>query len=187
VGSHHVLCLTGDFPTGKYDNLGVRASDGIGSGTYTTTLCFYTQTFFWMPTGRILRARFNATQAFSREARVEDVSVCGTSQGFRGHADPGAALFVDLAGEYSMTRSWVLAFDATYRHQYNTAVTGYNISSPAELGSLNSGSSQAFGLAPAIEYNFSGKIGVIAGIRVFPAGKNTSNSITPAIAINIVH
>jgi hypothetical protein len=140
-----------------------------------------------MPTGRILRARFNATQAFSREARVQDVSVYGTSQGFRGHADPGAALFVDLAGEYSMTRSWVLAFDATYRHQYNTAVTGYNISSPAELGSLNSGSSQAFGLAPAIEYNFSGKIGVIAGIRVFPAGKNTSNSITPAIAINIVH
>jgi hypothetical protein len=181
------FALQETFPTGKYDNLGVRASDGIGSGTYTTTLCFYTQTFFWMPTGRILRARFNATQAFSREARVQDVSVYGTSQGFRGHADPGAALFVDLAGEYSMTRSWVLAFDATYRHQYNTAVTGYNISSPAELGSLNSGSSQAFGLAPAIEYNFSGKIGVIAGIRVFPAGKNTSNSITPAIAINIVH
>jgi hypothetical protein len=53
--------------------------------------------------------------------------------------------------------------------------------------SLNSGSSQAFGLAPAIEYNFTSKVGVIAGMRVFPAGKNTSNSITPAIAINIVH
>jgi hypothetical protein len=92
-----------------------------------------------------------------------------------------------LAGEYSITRSWVLALDATYRHQYSTAVTGYNISSPAEPLSLNSGSSQAFGLAPAIEYNFSGKVGVIAGMRLFPAGKNTSNSITPAIAINIVH
>jgi hypothetical protein len=175
------------LPTGKYDTLGDRASDGIGSGAYTTTLCFYTQTFFWMPTGRILRTRFNVTQAFSQEARLQDVSVYGTSQGFRGHADPGAALFVDLAGEYSITRSWVLAFDATYRHQYNTAVTGYNISSPAELMTLNSGSSQAFGLAPAIEYNFNSKVGVIAGMRVFPAGKNTSNSITPAIAINIVH
>lgn len=81
----------------------------------------------------------------------------------------------------------VLAFDATYRHQYNTAVTGYNISNPAELVSLNSDSSQAFGLAPAIEYNFNSKVGVIAGMRVFPAGKNTRNSITPAIAINIVH
>ena len=175
------------FPTGKYDSLGVRASDGIGSGSSTTTLCFYTQTFFWMPNGRILRTRFNVTQAFSREARLQDVSVYGTSQGFRGHADPGAALFIDLAGEYSITRSWVLAFDATYRRQYNTAVTGYNISSPTELVSLNSGSSQAFGLAPAIEYNFTSKVGVIVGMRVFPAGKNTSNSITPAIALNIVH
>lgn len=181
------FALQETLPTGKYDGLGDRTSDGIGSGSYATTLCFYTQTFFWMPTGRILRARFNVTQAFSREAPVQDVSVYGTSQGFRGHADPGASLFVDLAGEYSITRSWVLALDATYRHQYNTAVTGYNLSSPSGPVSLNSGSSQAFGLAPAIEYNFSGKVGVIAGIRVFPAGKNTSNSITPAIAINIVH
>jgi hypothetical protein len=181
------FALQETFPTGKYDNLGDRASNGIGSGSYTTTLCFYTQTFFWMPNGRILRARFNVTQSFSREAHVQDVSVFGTSPGFRGHADPGAALFADLAGEYSITRSWVLALDATYRHQYNTAVRGYNMASPAGPVSLNSGSSQAFGLAPAIEYNFNSKVGVIAGMRLFPAGKNTSNSITPAIAINIVH
>jgi hypothetical protein len=181
------LALQETLPSGKYDNLGDRASDGFGSGSYTTTLCFYTQTFFWMPNGRILRTRFNVTQAFSREATVRDVSVYGTLQGFRGHANAGAALFVDLAGEYSVTRRWVLAFDATYRHQYSTTVTGYNISSPAEPVSLNSGSSQAFGLAPAIEYNFSSKVGVIAGVRVFPAGKNTSNSVTPAVAINIVH
>lgn len=181
------LALQETVPSGKYDNLGNRALDGIGSGSYTTTLCFYTQTFFWMPNRRILRTRFNVTQAFSREATVRDVSVYGTSQGFRGHANPGAALFVDLAGEYSVTRRWVLAFDATYRHQYSTTVTGYNISSPAEPVSLNSGSSQTFGLAPAIEYNFSSKVGVIAGVRVFPAGKNASNSVTPAVAINIVH
>jgi hypothetical protein len=181
------LAIQETFPTGKYDNLDNRVSDGIGSGSYTTTLCFYTQTFFWMPNGRILRTRFNVTQAFSREATVQDVSVYGTTQGFRGHATPGAALFVDLAGEYSLTRSWVLALDATYRHEYNTAVTGYNISSPADPLSLNSGSSQAFALAPAIEYNFSSKVGVIVGMRAFPAGKNTSNSITPAIAVNIVH
>jgi hypothetical protein len=174
------------LPTGKYDQL-ARPSDGLGAGALTTTLGLYTQTFLWMPNGRILRARFNVTQAFSRGVNVEDVSVYGTSQGFRGHASPGAVLLVDLAAEYSLTRHWVLAGDAVYRHQYNTPAMGYNIADPTQLISLNSGSSQAFGLAPAIEFNFNSKVGVILGTRVFPAGKNTTDSITPAIAVNIVH
>ncbi len=175
------------LPTGKYEELGSRPSDGLGSGAYATTLCLYNQTFFWMPNGRILRTRFNVTQAFSKSVNVEDVSVYGTAQGFRGHASPGAAFFVDAAWEYSITQRWVLALDATYRHQYNTPVTGYNIASPNSPILLNSGSSQAFALAPAFEYNFNSKVGVILGTRLFPAGKNTSNSITPVIAINIVH
>jgi hypothetical protein len=175
------------LPTGKYDRLGGRPSDGFGAGAYTTTLGLYTQTYFWMPTGRILRARFNVTQAFSRSANIQDVSVYGTPEGFRGHASPGATLLVDLAGEYNATRHWVLAADATYRHQYNTPVNGYSISDPTQPILLNSGSSQAFGLAPAVEYNFNSKVGVILGLRIFPAGKNTTKSITPAIAVNIVH
>lgn len=175
------------LPTGKYDRLGVRPSDGFGTGSYTTTLGLYTQTFFWMPNGRILRTRLNVTQAFSASANVEDASVYGTSEGFRGHAHPGAALLVDAAGEYNATRHWVLATDAVYRHQYNTPINGYNISDPTQLILLNSGSSQAFGLAPAVEYNFNSKVGVIFGLRIFPAGKNTTNSITPAVAVNIVH
>jgi hypothetical protein len=174
------------LPTGQYDHLD-RASDGLGSGAYTTTFGLYTQNFFWMPNGRILRARFNVTQAFSHSVNVEDASVYGTSQGFRGHAGPGAAFLIDLAGEYSVTRHWVLAMDATYHHQYNTPVTGYNIANPTDLLSFNSGSNQAFALAPAFEYNFNSKVGVIAGARIFPAGKNTGDSFTPVIAVNIVH
>jgi hypothetical protein len=175
------------LPTGEYDNLGERPNDGLGSGAYTTTLCFYTQSFYWMPTGRILRARFNVTQSFSRQVNLQNASVYGTSEGFRGHANPGAGLFVDLAGEYSITRRWVFASDITYRHQYDTTVTGNDISNPGEAIFLNSGPSQAFAFAPAIEYNFNNRVGVIVGSRVFPAGRNTPNSITPVIAINIVH
>jgi len=174
------------LPTGKYDQLD-RPSDGFGAGAYTTTLGLYTQTFFWMPTGRILRARFNITQAFSNSVNVRDASVYGTSQGFHGHANPGAALLVDLAAEYNATRHWVLVMEGVYRHQYNTHVAGYNIASPSLPILLNSGSSQVFGLAPAIEYNFNSRVGVILGMRLFPAGKNTTDSITPVIAVNIVH
>ncbi len=175
------------LPTGRYDRLGDRSSDGLGSGAYTTTLCFFTQTFFWLPNGRILRTRLNATQAFSHAVSIRDVSVYDTAQGFQGHANPGAALFLNLAGEYSLTRRWVLAIDTTYHHQYNTPVSGYNISNPNDPVLLNSGSSQAFALAPAIEYNFNSKVGVIVGARISPAGKNTPDSITPVIAVNILH
>jgi hypothetical protein len=174
------------LPTGKYDQLD-RPSDGFGTGAYTTTLGLYTQTFFWMPTGRTLRTRLNVTQALSSSVDVQDVSVYGTSQGFRGHARPGAAMLVDLAAEYNATRHWVVVMEGVYRHQYNTHVAGYRIASPNQPILLNSGSSQVFGLAPAIEYNFNSRVGVILGLRLFPAGKNTTDSITPAIAVNIVH
>jgi hypothetical protein len=174
------------LPTGKYDQLN-HPSDGFGAGAYTTTLGLYTQTFFWMPTGRILRTRFNVTQALSNSVHVQDASVYGTSQGFRGHANPGATLLVDLAAEYNATRHWVLVMEGVYRHQYSTHVAGYSIASPNLPILLNSGSSQVFGLAPAIEYNFNNRVGVILGMRLFPAGKNTTDSITPVMAVNIVH
>ncbi|MGA9542822.1 MAG: hypothetical protein WBQ85_04600 [Candidatus Sulfotelmatobacter sp.] len=174
------------LPTGKYDQLD-RPSDGFGAGAYTTTLGLYTQTFFWMPTGRILRARFNVTQALSHSVNIQDASVYGTSQGFRGHASSGAALLVDLAAEYNAARHWVLVMEGVYRHQYSTHVAGFNIASPNLLILLNSGSSQVFGLAPAVEYNFNSRVGVILGMRLFPAGKNATESITPVVAVNIVH
>jgi hypothetical protein len=175
------------LPTGRYDHLGNRLSDGQGAGAFTTTLGLYTQNYFWMPTGRILRVRFNVEPAFSRNVNVEDVSVYGTSNGFRGHAKPGNTILVDAAAEYSLTQHWVLASDVTYHNQANTQVTGYYISNPSTPNLLNSGSSRAFGLAPAIEYNLSSKLGFLLGTRLFPSGRNTAVTITPAIAVNYVH
>lgn len=176
------------LPTGKYDRLGNRPSDGFGSGAYTTTVAFYSQTYFWMPNGRVLRMRFNVAPAFSSGVNVYDVSVYGTTAGFRGHATPGASVFVNAAWEYSLTRRWVLALDAVYRRQGNTAVTGYNVRDPTRSAiQLNSGPSDAFQLAPAIEYNWKRNIGVLLGTRLIPAGRNTPATITPAIAINYVH
>jgi hypothetical protein len=63
------------LPTGKYDKLGERSSNGLGAGAYTTLLGLYPQTYFWMPNARILRMRFDVSQAFSRSVNVEGVSV----------------------------------------------------------------------------------------------------------------
>ena len=180
------------LPTGKYDQLGNRPSNGLGAGAYTTTLGFYPQTYFWLPNGRILRMRFDVTQTFSSNVKVEGVSVYRTGAGFSGNAKPGNSFFADPAWEYSLTRNWVLALDATYRHSWNTRVTGYNSSVPGSgqnpaIVSMNTGTSEAFAFAPAIEYNMSSKLGVILGTRVIPASHNTNSTITPVVAINYVH
>jgi len=174
------------LPTGKADRL-TRASDGFGGGAYTTTLALYSQTYFWLPNGRILRMRLNASKAFSSRVDVEDASVYGTRPGFRGQARPGSSLFLNAAAEYSLTKKWVLALDLTYGHAGNTRVTGLDVQTqgPATIQS-DSGSSDAFGLAPAIEYNWKRNLGVLVGVRVIAAGRNTAFTISPAVAVNFV-
>jgi hypothetical protein len=174
------------FPSGKYDQLGARPSDGLGAGAYTTTLALNSQTYFWMPTGRMLRMRLNATQSLSTYANVAGVSVYNTPTGFQGHAKPGASTYVDAAWEYSLTRNWVLALDATYRHTNNTRITGDDPTQSPPNIQLNTGSSDAIGFAPALEYNWKPTVGVLLGTRIIALGHNTPTTITPAIAINYV-
>jgi len=174
------LVLQQTLPTGQYDRLGTRLSDGVGAGAYTTSLAIHSQYYFWMPNGRLLRTRLNVAYALSDSVDVADTSVYGTREGFRGRADPGDTFSIYSALEYSITRNWVLALDAFYQHDASTRIRGTDFS-------LDSGSSWRFGLAPAIEYNFTSRIGVIVGARWFAAGRNTSASVTPVAAINMVY
>ena len=185
------LVVQETFPTGKYDRLGSRPSDGLGSGAYTTQLSLYAQTYFWLRNGRILRMRVDASQSLSNDVSVADVSVYGTADGFRGRAQPGPSTFIDASWEYSMTRSWVLALDLMYRHGASTRVFGQDVLHPDPLPTsadieMRSGASDAFGFAPGIEYSWKPSIGVLLAARVIPRGYNTTSSITPAIAVNIV-
>jgi hypothetical protein len=178
------LVLQQTLPTGKYDQLGTRPSDGLGAGAYTTSLAVHSQYYLWMPNGRVLRTRLNVAYAFSDSVDVTDTSVYGTPQGFRGHADPGDTVSLYSAWEYSLTRNWVLALDAFYQHDSNTRVRG---EAQGTAFSADSGSAWRFGLAPALEYNFTSNIGVIVGARWFAAGRNTGASITPVAAINMFY
>ena len=173
------------LPTGKYDRLGKDVNDGLGAGAYATTLALYSQYYFWMPNGRILRSRFNVSYAFSGDADVEDVSVYGTSAGFRGTAEPGDVVTITSAWEYSITREWVFALDLIYQHDASTQLTGTD--GNADRVDEKFASAWRFGVAPAVEYNFTSRVGIIAGARWFAAGRNTSATITPVVAINMVY
>lgn len=172
------------LPTGKYDRLDEHPADGFGAGAYTTTVSLYSQDYFWLPNGRILRSRLDLSYALSRDVSLQGVSVYGTGPGFVGHASPGDSLTIDSSWEYSMTRNWVLALDIVYEHDADTRVTGSYPRSP--LVRQDSGPSRSVGYAPAIEYNWNSRYGVIVGVRYIPGGRNVDATVTPVAAINMV-
>jgi len=184
------LVIGETFPTGKYDRLNGQTDGALGSGAHSTTVSLYSQTYFWMPNGRILRARLDLSYEMSRWASVHDMSVYGTSDGFDGRARPGQSAVGDLAFEYSITQRWVLATDFWWEHDGNTQVEGSYAPTVASALPVylvqNSGSDDLLYLAPAIEYNWSARMGVIAGARITAAGRNVGATATPVAAINMV-
>jgi len=188
------LVLQETPPTGRYDRL-AQPTDGFGAGAYTTGLALYSQDYFRMPNGRLLRVRLDLTYAFSTTVELTGLSVYGTPAGFSGHASPGNSFTADAAVEYSVTRNWVLALDIVYQHNDNTHVSGSVApANPAAAPGApalpafegDSGTSASVAFAPAIEYNFSSRVGVLLGVRIIPVGRNTSATVTPAIALNMV-
>ena len=173
------------LPVARYDRLD-RQTDGLGTGAYTTTLATCFQSFFWMPNGRIVRARVDLFYAVSRRESVEGRSLYGTPDDFRGDATRGDSAAVDLAFEYSATRSWVLASDFWIEWDASTAVDG---TYPQPGGGTRrlydtSGAGHELVFAPAIEYNWSNRIGLIVGVRATAVGRNETGFITPVAAFS---
>ncbi len=174
------------LPTGAYDRL-ERPSDGFGAGAYTTTLSLYSQSYFWLNNGRILRARLDLAYSVSGAVNLEGASVYGSTAGFNGRASPGDTAVADLAVEYSATRNWVLALDLWFERDGATSVSGmYSPKGNASAAAFqsNTGVGRVLYVAPALEYNWNSRIGVIFGFRLAAAGRSESATFTPVMAIN---
>jgi len=183
------LLLRETFPTGRYDRLSGGPNAGTGGGVHITEVAFYAQTLVRAYHDRPLRVRLNLTYGWSDSTSVSDSSVYGTPVGFHGRARPGPAITAVSAWEYSFTRNWVLALDVVYQHQDNIHVAGYVTGAAAGANTYplqtDSGPSESWSFAPALEYNFNRNIGVIAGAKFTGWGRNASSVLVPAVAINM--
>lgn len=177
------------IPTGKYDGLGDHAANGLGSGVLSSTFGLFTQDYFWLPNGHILRARLNFTYTLAdADASVTGVSVYGTGRGFNGDVDTGDTFSTDLAFEYSLSRHWAPAVDIVYRHSNGSRIRGTQLSNGlVSTLDADSGSSESISVAPAMEYNWNSHYGVIVGADVVVAGRNTAETVTPQAALNIFY
>lgn len=165
------------FPTGKYENLNPRkkGTDDRGNGAYGGFINLVTQkTFFWLPMHPI-RIRIANEFTFFTSVDVQGLNSYGGGINTQGSIYPGKRYTGIFSVELSLSQNWVLAFDLQYRARAKTKFQGNKgldeNGKAAEVGSL---ASQQISLAPAVEYNFSEKIGLIAGAWFTAYGKNTN-------------
>jgi hypothetical protein len=177
------LTLGMSFPIADYDRLR-NAAVGPGSGVFTAKEGVLAQSLFDTWGNHALRLRFYG-DLYEPVATtsVHDISVYGTDRGFGGRATVGVSEDSGIGVEYGLTQRWVLALDLVQNYGGVTKVNGTSASGSAV--SIRNASSIAFSLAPAIEYNISGNVGVIAGVQFPVAGRNTSSYTAPQIAISV--
>jgi hypothetical protein len=176
------------FPTGRYDHLDNNPLNGTGSGVHGDRVDMLIQQSLPMPNGRPLRWRGRLAYDFNPGAvDIRGRSVYGTDAGFRGRADLSHAWSASASVEYSIDAHWVLAMDLAFQRGSSTRVYGSMPVAGREVAVDRPGSiSRNVSIAPAIEYNVNGNLGIVAGVHMSVAGRNSDAFVAPQAAVNMV-
>lgn len=172
------------FPTGDYSRLG-HGQDGVGAGSYVFRTALLSQSTYQLPGHHALRLRvWNWFRRALNAAALRDTTSYGTMVGFRGKGRPGMSGQTGFSLEYGVNRQWVLAIDVARDWANGSRVWGHTRT--GQYMDRTGSSSGDWQVAPALEYNWNARWGVIAGASVYYAGHNTSVKIAPQVAINTV-
>jgi hypothetical protein len=183
------LRLSANVPLGKYDHLNPKqlGADAGGIGTWYPSAGVVLTKLHHITGIQFLSWRFLVNYSVGTPTNVKDLSVYGGVptipglKGTRGTVYPGNVFLILCGLEYSLSQNWVLAMDLQYQHTNKNRFSGYS-----PLGTKPTAlSKEMFALAPAIEYNWSSNLGVIAGPWFTVAGRNTQSFISYVIAINV--
>lgn len=175
------------LPTGNYHYFDPVFStmDGTGAGAYMGTLSLRLEKNILMPRKKWMRIRYETSYTLSTEVQIKGRSVYNTTNSANGRVKPGNAFLSALSAEVQLTQNWVFAATALYSHVDETPFTGYPGDQNKMLG-IKGGkpSSEQISLAPALEYNFSEKFGMIAGVWFTCFGRHSSAFYTEVLNFN---
>jgi hypothetical protein len=177
------------FPSGAYDQLDENPLNANGNGANVDTLSLRAQQKFWLPNGRPLRVR--ATLSYSLPpsgVNINGHSSYGTPKDFHGIARLGQSLGAAIGAEYSIDSRWVLAMDLTYDRVGSSQLRGVTTAGDKlTVFERHNDSLDVYSLAPALEYNFNDRYGLIGGVQMSFAGRNNDAFLTPMVAFNMVY
>ncbi|MDI9819301.1 MULTISPECIES: transporter [unclassified Legionella] len=175
------------IPTGRFESLNPlnNGADATGLGSYQTGLALNFQHLMQLGETHYLRSRFSVGYLYASSTSINGLSSYGGTPQTSGSIDPGNLLSVDLAGELTLTQNWVAVMEAYYASRSATRFRGFVGNNEQGLpASIGHADIEEITLAPAIEYNFSPNIGIIAGPWFSVRGRETSDFISYVVAFN---
>lgn len=173
------LLIKESFPTGKYEKLNPykKGVDSSGSGSYETS--FYLNIAKTVCLINPVAFRISLGCTIPTDVNVKEFNTYGGGYNTDGKVTPGYVYTAAFAFEYSFTQKFAYAMDVIYAHANRVKFKGINGTNEDGSAASNvSGSSEQWSLAPALEYNFSEDLGVIAGLWFSVKGKNTIDFIS---------
>jgi len=179
------LLIQETFPTGKYNRLDPirNQTDIAGTGSFITSFGFATEKiydwFYYHP----VRIRWNFLVNIPSATVVEGVNFYGGAPNTKGKAKSGTSFYILLSPEISITKKWAFALDITYQKELNGSFSGNKgNNSDGSEAVINIYQQDSFQLAPALEYSFNSKIGVLAGVWFTVFGRNSDAFVSAAVS-----
>ncbi len=178
------------LPTGQYNRLNPnnRGTNGIGMGSYQTQFNLNFQYLLPIWDDQYLRFRLDLTRLFASKVSLDGFNSYGGGFNTNGTIKPGNENILDLAAEWSLTQHLVPVMEVVIQHRQATSFNGFvgytANNTPASIGH---GKVESITLAPALEYNFSEHVGIIAGSWFVLKAKDTTDFKAAVAAINLYY
>jgi hypothetical protein len=178
-----LLSLEELMPAGKYQRLnpGEFNVDATGLGAWTSEifLTFYQE--YALKCGHFMSVALGFGYAIPSDVHVNDFNSYGGGLGTAGTVSPGNYFTTILSFEYTLTQRWILAFDTEYIHNNRNRFQGTTV---APVGNP---SADQINFAPAIEYSFTDRVGIVGGLFFSALGRNTNSFCGGIVTLSYVY
>ncbi|MGB7978849.1 MAG: hypothetical protein WCF19_06800 [Chlamydiales bacterium] len=165
------------FPTGNFRRFSPRklSTDQTGAGTFATQFDLIFYKLFHLYALHWLSATFSAQYTVNTPVNVHGFNAYGGGFGADGKALPGNSFQGIASFEVTLNKNWVLAIDNVYTHTNTTPFFGIpGIAFSGTFADIGKPSSEQLSFAPAIEYHFSNRLGIIGGCWFSAWGRNST-------------
>jgi hypothetical protein len=164
------------FPTGNYQKFSPKKlyTDETGMGTFATQFNLVFYKVYHLHRSNWLSTTLSAQYTVNSPVKIHGFNTYGGGFGTNGTVLLGNQFQAIVSFEVTLSKNWAFALDNVYTYTEATQFYGRKgINYNGTLASIGGPSSEQLGFAPAIEYNFSKKFGIIAGCFFSAAGKNS--------------
>lgn len=175
------------FPTGQFQKLDPvkLGTDASGTGSFRTLIGMILGRAYHIWGIHWFRWRFFPSYTYSAPVHVRGFNAYGGGYSTAGKVYPGHTFSAFLGLEFSLTQRWVLAMDIRSISQSKKRFKGQKgFTSTGAVASVGGKSNHNFAIAPAIEYSFNKKAGLVGGPYFTFAGKNSGQFLNWVIAFN---